>query len=56
MFRLFSFFRRRAQRGQSIVEYAAIVAFVCVVALIGLTALGAKTNTKLLAPAASLLP
>jgi Flp pilus assembly pilin Flp len=56
MSRLFSFFRVRGQRGQSIVEYAVIIAFVCVVALVGLTALGSRTNNKLLAPAASLLP
>jgi Flp pilus assembly pilin Flp len=56
MIRLFSFLRRRGQRGQSLVEYAVIIAFVCIVALVGLTALGTKTNSKLLAPAASLLP
>jgi len=46
----------RNDRGQGLVEYSLILLFVVLVAFIGVAAVGSKTNSTLLAPAASALP
>jgi len=43
-------------KGQGLLEYALIISLIAVVAVGTLIALGGKTNTTLLSPAASAMP